>query len=194
MAYRQESYLYEQQHGSLSCSHSPLFKWSCPSWCFASASPSLWWCCSLWGHSSWELVTVFKFTLIEKNQSNEYASNAFFFFFKWGSPSVLSQKGPLGLLMPQLEEFSALSLPMCLPSSWLPWAKPYPALRWMLLQENTRSSAVGHRSWLAPGMVKGSGLRERAFFNYKKKEQSILDMGEKNIWKAFHLTRLFCDI
>lgn len=65
-----------------------------------------------------------------------------------------------------------------------------------MLRVNTTSCAVGHCSQLAPGTVKGSGLRQRAILKLKggKKEQSILDMGEKNIWKAFHLTRLFCDI
>lgn len=65
----------------------------------------------------------------------------------------------------------------------------------MMLWEKTESSAVGPYSWLTLGMVKGSGLRECAFLieKIKKKEQSILGVGEKNIWKAFHL-RLFCDI
>lgn len=78
---------------------------------------------------------------------------------------ILSQKGLLGLLMLLLEEFLSFYLPCVYPSFWLPWAKVYPVLWYMMFQENTENSAVGPYSWLTLRMVKGSGLRKCAFFN-----------------------------
>lgn len=44
----------------------------------------------------------------------------------------------------------------------------------MMLQENIESSAVGPYRWLTLVMVKGSGLRECAFFNEKEKEKRAI--------------------
>lgn len=52
---------------------------------------------------------------------------------------ILSQKGLLGLLMLLLEEFLSFYLPCVYPSFWLPWAKVYPVLWYMMFQENTEN-------------------------------------------------------
>lgn len=78
---------------------------------------------------------------------------------------VLSQKGLLDLLMLLSEEFLTLCLPMCLPFFLASLCKGVPFHDWhMILQKNTETS-LGPYSWLTLGMVKGSGLKECAFFN-----------------------------
>lgn len=77
---------------------------------------------------------------------------------------VLSQKGLLDLLVLLSEEFLTLYLPMCLPFFLASLCKGVPFHDWHMILQNTESS-LGPYSWLTLGMVKGSGLRECAFFN-----------------------------
>lgn len=96
---------------------------------------------------------------------------------------VLSQKGLLDLLMLLSEKFLTLYLPMCLPFFLASMCKGVPFHYWYMIHQKNTESSLGPYSWLTLGIVKGSGLRECAFLieKKKKKEQSILDVGEKTI-------------